>query len=69
MVTLGANSDVLRMLSNIILFRISNMFSLFFFNVRLEELQVLDIKFLHGCVKSTIVIIYQVCLELIYFYD
>ncbi|KAK3137829.1 hypothetical protein QOZ80_5AG0361010 [Eleusine coracana subsp. coracana] len=29
------------------------------FNIRLEELQVLDIKFLHGCVKPTIVVLYQ----------
>ncbi|XP_043689453.1 DNA damage-binding protein 1-like [Telopea speciosissima] len=29
------------------------------FNVRLEELQVLDIKFLYGCSKPTIVVLYQ----------
>ncbi|KAG6793567.1 hypothetical protein POTOM_002781 [Populus tomentosa] len=29
------------------------------FNIRLEELQVLDIKFLHGCSKPTIVVLYQ----------
>ncbi|GAV76408.1 CPSF_A domain-containing protein/MMS1_N domain-containing protein [Cephalotus follicularis] len=29
------------------------------FNIRLEELQVLDIKFLHGCPKPTIVVLYQ----------
>uniref|UniRef100_A0A0D3GBK3 DNA damage-binding protein 1 n=1 Tax=Oryza barthii TaxID=65489 RepID=A0A0D3GBK3_9ORYZ len=29
------------------------------FNIRLEELQVLDIKFLYGCVKPTIVVLYQ----------
>ncbi|AQK88922.1 DNA damage-binding protein 1a [Zea mays] len=29
------------------------------FNIRLEELQVLDIKFLHGCAKPTIVVLYQ----------
>nr|CAB3464268.1 unnamed protein product [Digitaria exilis] len=29
------------------------------FNIRLEELQVLDIKFLHGCVKPTVVVLYQ----------
>ncbi|XVE48501.1 hypothetical protein DITRI_Ditri01bG0006900 [Diplodiscus trichospermus] len=29
------------------------------FNIRLEELQVLDIKFLYGCSKPTIVVLYQ----------
>lgn len=29
------------------------------FNIRLEELQVLDIKFLYGCLKPTIVVLYQ----------
>lgn len=29
------------------------------FNIRLEELQVLDIKFLYGCPKPTIVVLYQ----------
>ncbi|CAN1823275.1 DNA damage-binding protein 1 [Linum perenne] len=29
------------------------------FNIRLEELQVLDIKFLYGCAKPTIVVLYQ----------
>ncbi|CAI9760069.1 unnamed protein product [Fraxinus pennsylvanica] len=29
------------------------------FNIRLEELQVLDIKFLHGCPTPTIVVLYQ----------
>ncbi|GAB2241606.1 hypothetical protein Droror1_Dr00018381 [Drosera rotundifolia] len=29
------------------------------FNIRLEELQVLDIKFLYGCSRSTIVVLYQ----------
>ncbi|XP_068656195.1 DNA damage-binding protein 1a-like [Aristolochia californica] len=29
------------------------------FNIRLEELQVLDIKFLYGCQKPTIVVLYQ----------
>ncbi|XP_010434237.1 PREDICTED: DNA damage-binding protein 1b [Camelina sativa] len=29
------------------------------FNIRLEELQVLDIKFLYGCVKPTIAVLYQ----------
>ncbi|CAK9232974.1 unnamed protein product [Sphagnum jensenii] len=29
------------------------------FNIRLEELQVLDIKFLHGCSKPTIAVLYQ----------
>ena len=29
--------------------------------VRLEELQVLDIKFLYGCLRPTIVVLYQVC--------
>jgi DNA damage-binding protein 1 len=32
------------------------------FNIRLEELQVLDIKFLYGCSKPTIAVLYQVCL-------
>jgi len=30
------------------------------FVFRLEELQVLDIKFLYGCSKPTIVVLYQV---------
>ncbi|KAJ8449900.1 hypothetical protein Cgig2_029262 [Carnegiea gigantea] len=30
------------------------------FNIRLEELQVLDIKFLYGCSRPTIVVLYQV---------
>ncbi|TXG48061.1 hypothetical protein EZV62_027355 [Acer yangbiense] len=30
------------------------------FNIRLEELQVLDIKFLYGCSKPTIVVLYQI---------
>ncbi|ESQ55276.1 hypothetical protein EUTSA_v10024273mg [Eutrema salsugineum] len=29
------------------------------FNIRLEELQVLDIKFLYGCAKPTIAVLYQ----------
>ncbi|CAA6668092.1 unnamed protein product [Spirodela intermedia] len=29
------------------------------FNIRLEELQVLDIKFLYGCLRPTIVVLYQ----------
>ncbi|CAM8892866.1 unnamed protein product [Rhodiola kirilowii] len=29
------------------------------FNIRLEELQVLDVKFLFGCLKPTIVVLYQ----------
>ncbi|KAL2930575.1 DNA damage-binding protein 1a [Bienertia sinuspersici] len=29
------------------------------FNIRLEELQVLDIKFLYGCTRPTIVVLYQ----------
>ncbi|WOL16215.1 DNA damage-binding protein 1 [Canna indica] len=29
------------------------------FNIRLEELQVLDIKFLYGCLKPTIAVLYQ----------
>ncbi|XP_031130290.1 DNA damage-binding protein 1-like [Ipomoea triloba] len=29
------------------------------FNIRLEELQVLDIKFLYGCPKPTVVVLYQ----------
>ncbi|KAL3616849.1 DNA damage-binding protein 1a [Castilleja foliolosa] len=29
------------------------------FNIRLEELQVMDIKFLYGCQKPTIVVLYQ----------
>ncbi|KAL6991609.1 DNA damage-binding protein 1a [Sarracenia purpurea var. burkii] len=29
------------------------------FNIRLEELQVLDIKFLYGCPRPTIVVLYQ----------
>ncbi|KAL9818275.1 putative transcription factor WD40-like family [Arabidopsis thaliana] len=29
------------------------------FNIRLEELQVLDIKFLYGCTKPTIAVLYQ----------
>ncbi|KAK7256389.1 hypothetical protein RIF29_29832 [Crotalaria pallida] len=29
------------------------------FNIRVEELQVLDIKFLYGCSKPTIVVLYQ----------
>ncbi|XP_022727310.1 DNA damage-binding protein 1a isoform X2 [Durio zibethinus] len=29
------------------------------FNIRLEELQVLDVKFLYGCSKPTIVVLYQ----------
>uniref|UniRef100_A0A5B7BQC4 DNA damage-binding protein 1 n=1 Tax=Davidia involucrata TaxID=16924 RepID=A0A5B7BQC4_DAVIN len=29
------------------------------FNIRLEELQVLDIKFLYGCPRATIVVLYQ----------
>ena len=34
---------------------------IFWLNIfRLEELQVLDIKFLYGCSKPTIVVLYQV---------
>ncbi|XP_022637596.1 DNA damage-binding protein 1a isoform X3 [Vigna radiata var. radiata] len=33
------------------------------FNIRLEEPEVLDIKFLYGCSKPTIVVLYQVVLE------
>ena len=29
------------------------------FNIRLEELQVLDIKFLHGCAKPTVAVLYE----------